>query len=187
MNTNTRNYTVVAATWKHDSGTRRLASKQPQYYRAPIDVHETEESFTIVADMPVPLMESRSPWRTTPSRSRARCRTDIQTSVVYSIRSMESIFIVVSDSDGIDVAYRSDLQERHLTVRLPGRQRFSQDHRGQGRVSCVTPNYRGRRGGAAGLSSDAPHGGVESRRHVEPFFMRRVFSSSTGNPNGPTG
>jgi len=28
------------------------ASKRPQYYRAPIDVHETDGLFTIVADMP---------------------------------------------------------------------------------------------------------------------------------------
>jgi len=53
MNTNTRNYTncrgnTEALTPVHEGH----ASKQPQYYRAPIDVHENEESFTIVADMP---------------------------------------------------------------------------------------------------------------------------------------
>ena len=53
MNTNTSNHincrgTAEALTPVHEGH----ASKQPQYYRAPIDVHENEESFTIVADMP---------------------------------------------------------------------------------------------------------------------------------------
>ena len=53
MNTNTSNYinccgTTEATTPLNESH----AAKKPQYYRAPIDVHENEGSFTIVADMP---------------------------------------------------------------------------------------------------------------------------------------
>ena len=53
MNTNMTTYTDCCgagqevASMNHDH-----ATKHPQYYRAPVDVHENDELFTIVADMP---------------------------------------------------------------------------------------------------------------------------------------
>ena len=53
MNTNMTTYNDCCGTGQNvkfnelDHGTKR-----PQYYRAPIDVHENDTQFTIVADMP---------------------------------------------------------------------------------------------------------------------------------------
>ncbi len=53
MNTNTKHYTDCCGTRETLAPVNEgHVTKKPQYYRAPIDVHENDEMFTIVADMP---------------------------------------------------------------------------------------------------------------------------------------
>ena len=52
MNTNMITYDTCCGTDSCLTENGHDSSKQPQYYRAPIDVYETDELFLIVADMP---------------------------------------------------------------------------------------------------------------------------------------
>lgn len=53
MNTNTTNYTECRGKMETLAPVHEgHQSKKPQCYRSPIDVHENDEMFTIVADMP---------------------------------------------------------------------------------------------------------------------------------------
>jgi len=52
MNTNMTTYDTCCSTNSCLAENGQDSSKQPQYYRAPTDVYETDDMFMIVADMP---------------------------------------------------------------------------------------------------------------------------------------
>ena len=99
------------------------ATKRPQYYRAPVDVHENDELFTIVADMPGTTadgIEISVEDNTLEVRGKVENRYQDLGRILHQEYGIGDFHRRFRIGDGIDVSQiTATCKDGILTVRLP--------------------------------------------------------------------